>query len=355
MSAAATAPGPTVGGRRDFVRALLPAAVFWLLWGVAVARLHRTPWLALTAQLWLAYSGAGLALALSNRRGGPAAANWRVVVPASLAGALVGAAAGLPLAPDFLAARLASPAFLLRQGALPAAFALVLHLPALLARLREGARHAAHVERARQAATLAELSRQVSQAQLKALQAQVEPHFLYNTLASAQYLVRHDAAQADRLLTHLGDWLRHALPAMREPLSTLEREFALAHSYLEIMRLRTGGRLAVDVALAEELRPHAFPPLMVATLVENAIKHGVEPVVRPVRVSLRASLAEGMLQVEVVDDGAGLGRSSRAGEGVGLANLRDRLAALHGDAAMLLVEAGEPHGVVARIRIPARA
>ena len=341
----------------DVRRVLLPVAAFWLAWGVAVAALHRTPWLALTARFWLAYGGVWLALALARRVGGPAAATWRVIVPAGLAGAVVGALVGLPLAADFLPVRLSASAWVVGQSALPAAFALAMHLPALLARLREGARHAAHVERARQAATLAELSRQVTQAQLKALQAQVEPHFLYNTLASAQYLVRHDPAQADRLLTHLGDWLRHALPSMREPLSTLEREFALARSYLEIMRLRTGGRLDVDVALADELRGHPFPPLMVATLVENAVKHGVEPVARPVRVRLRASLVAGALQVEVVDDGAGLDPAApaRTGEGVGLANLRDRLAALYEGAAALSVEAGVPLGVAARIRIPSGA
>ena len=339
---------------RDAVAAAAPVAVFWLAWMAARAHWHRVPWLALAAQLWVAYSVTWIALKLLPR---DRRASWRALVAVALAGAAVGAVLGLPLAFDFDVARLAAPAWWLRAGVLPFVFALVMHLPALLARLREAARHAVGVERARQAAAVAELSRQVSEAQLKALQAQVEPHFLYNTLASVQYLVRHDPALADTLLTHLHDWLRSALPQMRTPLSTLGREFALARSYLAIMSLRLGGRLAADVRLPAELEEAPFPPLMIATLVENAVKHGAETVARPVRVRVEARVDDAGLRVTVDDDGRGLvdAGPAPAGAGVGLANLRDRLAALHGDAASLDVVAAHPHGVSAAIRIPMAA
>jgi hypothetical protein len=339
---------------RDALASAAPVVVFWLAWMAARAHWHRLPWLALAAQLWVAYSATWVALRLLPR---DRQASWRALVGAALAGAGVGAALGLPLAFDFDVARLAAPAWWQREGALPFASTLAMHLPALLARLREAARHAAGVERARQAAAVAELSRQVSEARLKALQAQVEPHFLYNTLASVQYLVRHDPALADTLLTHLHDWLRSALPQMRTPLSTLGREFALARSYLAIMGLRLGGRLVADVRLPAELEDVPFAPLMIATLVENAVKHGAETVARPVCIRVTARVDDGGLRVTVDDDGRGLfdAGPAPAGAGVGLANLRDRLAAMHGAAASLDVVAGHPHGVSATIRLPLAA
>ncbi len=337
--------------RRDALAVAVPVAVFWLAWAVARAGWHRLPWLALAAQLWVAYSATWISLRLvpGVRQGA-----WRALAGSALSGAVAGTALGLPLAFDFDVSRLSAPSWWWRAGALPLVFALAMHLPTLFARLREAARHATQVERARQAATVAELSRQVSQAQLKALQAQVEPHFLYNTLASVQYLVRHQPALADTLLTHLHDWLRSALPQMRTPMSTLGREFALARSYLAIMGLRLGGRLTADVRLPPELEQQPFPPMMVATLVENAVKHGAETVARPVRIRVQASVAEGRLHVVVDDDGRGLVDAGPAapGAGVGLANLRDRLAAMHGDAASLDVAAAMPDGVSAAIRVP---
>jgi signal transduction histidine kinase len=336
---------------REALVAALPVAAFWLAWALARNAWHHAPWLAMAAQLWVAYSVAWGALRLLPAR---VATSWRHLVAAALVGALIGAALGLPLAFDFDISRLAAPAWWLREGALPAAFALAMHLPALLARLREAARHATRVQWAQQAAALAELASQVSEARLKALQAQVEPHFLYNTLASVQYLVRHDPVLADTLLTHLHDWLRNALPQMRTPLSTLGREFALARSYLAIMSLRLGGRLVADVELPAALADLPFPPMMIATLVENAVKHGAEPSAQPVRIVVSARALDGALQVVVSDDGRGLSENTAvaAGHGVGLANLRDRLAALHGAGARLDVVANAPRGVAATIRLP---
>jgi LytS/YehU family sensor histidine kinase len=348
-----TASTHSLVASRGWQAAAAPAA-FWLAWAAARFAWHRSPWLCLTAQLWVAYAAAGVALKLLPRG---RRSSWNHLGGVALAGACVGAALGLPFAFDFDAVRLLAPAWWAREGVLPVVFALAMHLPALFAQLREGARHAASVERARQAAAVAELSGQVSEARLKALQAQVEPHFLYNTLASAQYLVRHDPVLAETLLAHLHDWLRSALPQMRTPLSTLGREFGLARSYLAIMSLRLGGRLIADVRLPVALEALAFPPMMVATLVENAVKHGAETVTGPVRIRVEAAVVDGGLRVEVVDDGRGLadGGAASTGTGVGLANLRDRLAAMHGEAASLVVAAALPRGVRAVIHVPLRA
>ena len=120
-------------------------------------------------------------------------------------------------------------------------------------------------------------SRQAVEAELKMMQAQVEPHFLFNTLASVQYLTETDPPQATRLLGHLLGYLRAALPQLRSSATTLGQEVALAESYLGILQARMGPRLAVSVDVPESLRAHPFPPVMLITLVENAIQHGVEP------------------------------------------------------------------------------
>ena len=329
----------------------LPMLVALGAFNLGIVELGNAPWLLLAAQLWVVYSAVWLALDKLPER---LASSWPHLVGTAFMEAVLGVPLGQFITGELTLARLESPTWWWRTGGLPVAFALVMHLPALLARLREAARHAAGVERARQAASVAELSRQVSEARLKALQAQVEPHFLYNTLASVHYLVRHDPALADTLLTHLHDWLRSALPQMRTPLSTLGREFALARSYLAIMSMRLGGRLVADVRLPAELEDVPFPPMMIATLVENAVKHGAETVARPVCVRVQAHVDEGLLRVDVIDDGRGLVDDGPAppGAGVGLANLRDRLAAMHGPAAGLDVVATAPHGVSATVRMP---
>lgn len=202
----------------------------------------------------------------------------------------------------------------------------------------------------------AERGRKLAEAQLAMLQAQIEPHFLYNTLASVQYLVRRDSASADFLLTHLIRYLRHAMPKMRRPLSTLAQEFELADAFLQIARMRMGGRLTVEVELAQHLHEVPFPPLVLQTLVENALKHGVEPKLGPVDITVRAEVHHAgdapRLQIEVLDNGVGLGRADTAGSGAGLANIRERLAGIYGDRASLVVANAPGGGVVSRVSVP---
>ena len=193
------------------------------------------------------------------------------------------------------------------------------------------------------------MSQQVTEAKLSALQAQVEPHFLYNTLASVQALTEIDPQQANAMTGHLIQYLRNALPKMRESVSTVGQEIELVRAYLNILQMRMGKRLAFEIDVPPELMDMPFPPLMLPSLVENAIKHGLEPQREGGTVTIRAS-ANGKLRMSVTDTGRGFAET--IGSGVGLANIRERLAALYGDKAKLTLEAREPHGVEAVIEVP---
>ena len=216
------------------------------------------------------------------------------------------------------------------------------------------------IDRSRAAQHMAELKRkeaeyhrmsqQVTEAKLSALQAQVEPHFLYNTLASVQALTEVDPAQANAMTGHLIQYLRNALPKMRESVSTVGQEVELVRAYLNILQMRMGKRLAFEIDVPAELAEAPFPPLMLPSLVENAIKHGLEPQREGGTVTIRAASSDGVLRVTVADTGRGFAET--LGTGVGLTNIRERLAALYGEDAKLVLEAQQPHGVVAAIEVP---
>jgi sensor histidine kinase YesM len=208
--------------------------------------------------------------------------------------------------------------------------------------------------RARQAALETEaererLEKRNREAELRLLQAQVEPHFLFNTLANLRHLVQKGSADALPMLDHLIDYLRTALPGIREESSTVGREAALARAYLEIIRIRMGGDLSFEIDVPPELAEHAVPPLMLMTLVENAVKHGIAPVGRG-HVRLASSSAEGKLSIVVEDDGRGL--SGDAKPGVGLANVRERIETLFGSDASLDLRDREGGGAVAVLTLP---
>ncbi|WP_343214271.1 histidine kinase [Dyella sp. ASV21] len=190
-------------------------------------------------------------------------------------------------------------------------------------------------------------------ARLNLLHAQVEPHFLYNTLASAQYLARTDPPQADRMLGHLIHYLRHSLPLTDDALSTVGNELERTRAYLEIMKLRMGPRLALQIDVPDELRPITLPPMMLQTLVENAIKHGLEPKPGGGTVWILARRAENTVTITVADDGRGFGAAT-GGTGIGLKNVRERLRLIYGADASLAVVANVPEGVASTITVPAR-
>lgn len=210
---------------------------------------------------------------------------------------------------------------------------------------------------ARQASTTAAqegLKRQLAEAQLKMMQAQVEPHFLFNTLASVDYLIETDAPRASRMQKNLIQYLRAALPQMREATSTLGREVVQCRSYLEILKVRMDERLQFSINVPQGLLTASFPPMMLLTLVENAIKHGLEPKSEGGTLSVGAIVSDGKLRVSVADSGMGFGVAQRGGTGVGLTNVRERLQALYGTEASLSIDANSDGGTIATILVPYR-
>ncbi len=197
------------------------------------------------------------------------------------------------------------------------------------------------------------LEKNILEARLQLMQAQVEPHFLFNTLANVQHLVETNPQSASRMLESLIQYLRAALPQMRESSTTLGREVDMARAFLEIHRVRMGSRLDFAIEVSEGLRSRPFPPMMLISLVENAIKHGVDPCCDAGRIVISAVEGAGRLRVSVADTGEGI--TPKKGGGVGLTNIRERLKALYGAAARLTMEENAPRGVVASIEVPAAA
>jgi hypothetical protein len=197
------------------------------------------------------------------------------------------------------------------------------------------------------------LQKSESDMRLTLLQAQVEPHFLFNTLASVRSLLTSDPPRAAQTIDALARHLRATLPKLRvEPgaASTLGEQFAICASYLELMKLRLGERLQFELRLPAQLREAPFPPLLLISLVENAIKHGAEPKPGTTQVVLAARAIQDELEVLVEDDGAGL--TLGMGQGTGLANIRAQLLIRYGAAASFELTARAFGGVLARLVIP---
>jgi signal transduction histidine kinase len=200
-----------------------------------------------------------------------------------------------------------------------------------------------------------DLSRQLAESRLKLLQLQIEPHFLFNTLGSAQQLAEKGAPAAARLIGDLIRFLRAATPSMRDQASTLGQEARLAEAYLSIMRTRLGARLQYAIDLPPGVAEAGMPPGMLITLVENAIKHGIEPAPDGGCVVVSATRDRDALTVTVADTGAGLARGGEPGQGIGLTNIRERLALLYGPHAALELAENTPRGFIAQIRLPVPA
>jgi sensor histidine kinase YesM len=181
-----------------------------------------------------------------------------------------------------------------------------------------------------------DLQRQAIDAQLRSLQAQIEPHFLFNTLANVVSLIDTAPDKARLMLERLIELLRASLAASRSERTTLGQETALIAAYLDILRIRMGERLSYTINVPPELLNVSIPPLSLQPLVENSIKHGLEPKLEGGSVHLSARTEGGALQLDVEDDG--LGFSLHPGAGVGLANLRDRISSLYGARARLVIE-----------------
>src|SRR6266851_4108703 len=196
-----------------------------------------------------------------------------------------------------------------------------------------------------------QLERTVLEARMEALQAQIEPHFLFNTLASVDQLIQTDPVRASKMQQSLIRYLRSAMPQMREgSRSSLGQQVNLCSAFLEIMAVRMEARLQTVVSVPEDLKSAVFPSMMLQTLVENAIKHGLEPKTEGGRLEIGAELVDGQLAVHVLD--TGIGFMPKGDGGVGLANVRERLKALYTDRAELMITVPPAGGTCATIRVP---
>ena len=201
----------------------------------------------------------------------------------------------------------------------------------------------------------AQAQRREAELRLSVLAAQVEPHFLFNTLAGVRSAISTDPGRASDMIDRLVDYLRAAIPRLRSDggaAATLGSQLDIVRAYLGLMRSRMP-RLGFDIDAPADLLPASFPPLMLISLAENAVKHGVEPKVGPVQVNVRARReGEGRLSVTVSDNGAGFDANSSSGGGLGLSNIRERLLQMHGQRAALTLRARPEGGVSATLTVP---
>ena len=212
----------------------------------------------------------------------------------------------------------------------------------------------AETQTATAAAERESMQRQLSEAKMQMMQAQVEPHFLFNTLASVEHLIETDPPRASAMQRSLIKYLRAVLPQMRDNnlITNLGREADMVAAYLALLKMRMEERLTIDFDIPDGLRTAAFPPMMLQSMVENAIKHGLEGKPEGGTLKVRADVAHNKLRVIVADNGLGFGAKPSDGTGLGLSNIRERLKLLHGDQGQLLIAANSPSGVIVTIEVP---
>ena len=188
------------------------------------------------------------------------------------------------------------------------------------------------------------------EAHLKMLQAQIEPHFLFNSLSTVLSLLDTDTKKAERMLTGFIQYLRASLSKARAENTTVREEMAMIRAYLDIWKIRMGDRLAYRIQVADDVKCLAIPPMLVQPLVENALKHGLEPAATGGRIKIAAVGKKGGIRITVADTGQGLDEFSDTG--FGLCSIRDRLRSLYGDKAHLVLSENQPRGLKATIEIP---
>jgi LytS/YehU family sensor histidine kinase len=198
-----------------------------------------------------------------------------------------------------------------------------------------------------------ELERQALDARMRLLQAQVQPHFLFNTLANVRALVRAGSPQAPAVLDSLIAYLRAAVPRLDEPTTTLAQELELVHAYLELMHMRMPDRLQFTLHADEAAAGLRCPPMTLLTLVENAVRHGIDPSEEGGRIEVSVTLRDGRCFARVVDTGVGL-QHTDDGLGTGLSTLRERLQLAFGGDAQLRLSGLVPHGLCAEVEFPAQ-
>jgi signal transduction histidine kinase len=197
-----------------------------------------------------------------------------------------------------------------------------------------------------------EYERNALDARLRLLQAQVEPHFLFNTLANVRELVESGSPQASTVLGSLISYLRAAVPRLHEPASTMGQELELVRAYLEVMHMRMPDRLQFTLHVDDQALALSCPSMTLLTLVENAVRHGIDPSEEGGRIEVNVRVRDGRCRAQVIDTGVGM-QQGEAGLGTGLSNLRERLQLAFGGDAQLRLSALQPRGVCAEIEVPA--
>ena len=237
-------------------------------------------------------------------------------------------------------------------------FAMVLILVSMITKIMAAGRFKAEAQAvvATEMAESEALKRQVVEARMAAMQAQVEPHFLFNTLASIDHLIETDPPRASKMQKNLIALLRASMPTMREANAQgtrdLGREMSVIRPYLEILKVRMEERLHIEIRVSEGLLSAEFPPMMLQSLVENAIKHGLEPKAEGGTLVVSAEIVHGRLAVTVADTGLGFGKAATAGTGIGLNNIRERLQLLYSNRAALTVAENPGGGTAVTITVP---
>ncbi|HEX9173479.1 MAG TPA: histidine kinase [Telluria sp.] len=340
-------------GRRGWVA----AAKLLLAFTLAGVLLHL---------LFPAKAGWGMAIALANLCGvgfalGVASVwfNYRKIVRRKVRWFLsvIGGALVAVLANFFLRVTFGAASFAAELEQLPHDLALVLvavsvlfAAPLIVVGLLRNRQYEALTEQLQRDAERERLARELSESQLRLLRAQIEPHFLFNTLGAVQQLAEQGAPRAAALTANLIAFLRASLSEMRSDQVALGAEFGLVEAYLKVMKARLGARLDFTLTLPDALAQLKVPSMILLTLAENAIKHGIEPSLHGGQVNLSAEAVGGQLRLRVQDSGVGM--SVTPGAGLGLENVRHRLAlAYPGAGATLALQEAEP-GLIAEILIP---
>ena len=319
---------------------------FIALAGIGWAVLGWPGWVQHMVELWVAYA---LAFALMTwlRVRSPRQIATVPLLLVLLAGPLFGAALAAPIA--FLPSLPEERTQAAVAGHMAVSFIFALALAATQVSvglvLQRQRRQAETRERALQ------LERELLASRLAVLQAQIEPHFLFNTLANVTSLIHTRPDDAKHMLEEFIGYLRASLATTRENETTLAKEFVLMQSFLSVLKVRMGNRLAVRVELPDDLQQFVLPPMLIQPLVENAIKHGVEPKIEGGEILLKAAKVGDAVAIEVTD--TGLGFQNSTSNGIGLKNVRERLDKLYEGRATLTIEDNTPSGTKITIRIPA--
>jgi len=191
--------------------------------------------------------------------------------------------------------------------------------------------------------------KEVAETKLRLLQAQIEPHFLFNTLSNVLSLLDTDIEKGKKMLVDLTQYLRITLDKSRSETTTLEQELDTVQVYMNIHKVRMGDRLKFSIDVADDLKKTPLPPMMIQPLVENAIKHGLESKVNGGQIDISISRENGTLRIIVADTGEGI--LENTSNGVGLANIRQRLKSLYGEKGRLILKQNSPSGVIAVLEV----